>query len=137
MTLICCVDDAMGMAFNKRRQSRDIEVTKKIIGLCQNKTLFIDEYSKKLFEETGFTDFKILESGFSEFSKNSCCFLEKTSPSPYEKYTDKIILFRWNRAYPGDTYFDIDLNGGNWHLTNTEEFAGKSHEKITMEVYEK
>lgn len=137
MTLICCVDDSMGMAFNKRRQSRDIEVTKKIISLCENKTLFIDEYSKKLFEEAGFTDFKIHESSFSEFPENSCYFPENTAPSPFEKYTDRIILFRWNRAYPGDTHFDINLSSGVWHLIETQEFAGKSHEKITMEVYEK
>ena len=50
-----------------------------------------------------------------------------------EEKIDSIILYRWNRVYPADTYFDIDLSG--WQLVRTGEFSGASHELITKEVY--
>ena len=47
---------------------------------------------------------------------------------------EKIVLFRWNRHYPADAHFQFP---GKWALTAREDFPGSSHEKITMEVYEK
>lgn len=136
MTLICCVDDNMGMTFNKRRQSRDIEVTNSVINLAKNGKLFINPYSKKLFEEAGFNDFIIQDDSSLDFPDNSYFFNETAAPSVFEKAADEIILFRWNRAYPGDIHFDINLNSG-WKLISSKEFVGKSHEKITMEVYKR
>lgn len=136
MTLICCVDDNMGMTFNKRRQSRDVEVTNSVINLSKNGKLFINPYSKKLFEEAGFIDFIIQDDSSLDFPDNSYFFNETAAPSVFEKAADEIILFRWNRAYPGDIQFDINLNSG-WKLISSKEFAGKSHEKITMEVYKR
>ena len=52
-----------------------------------------------------------------------------------EKEMQKIILYRWNRVYPADLYFDIDLK--NWHLKESNDFAGSSHDKITEEIYVK
>ena len=63
------------------------------------------------------------------------CFVEDTALKPYERWIEKIIVFRWNRAYPADQHFDIDLCGGNWKLSTSDDFAGHSHERITMEVY--
>lgn len=136
MTLICCVDDGMGMMFNKRRQSRDAEVTKEIINSAQGGKLIINRYSRKLFEEAGFNDFIIRENISEDFPDDSFYFDEDIPPSVFEKSADRIILFRWNRAYPADIRFDIDLNK-SLKLISSKEFAGKSHEKITMEVYEK
>lgn len=62
-------------------------------------------------------------------------FLENIPAAPYEDRIEKIILFWWNRKYPSDTWFDIDLEGGGWKLSETREFSGSSHEKITEEVY--
>ena len=41
----------------------------------------------------------------------------------------KIILCKWNRKYPGDFFFTIDVNDGSWKLKGVEEFSGSSHEK--------
>ena len=41
------------------------------------------------------------------------------------------------QTYPADQSFDLDLCGGNWKLSESDEFAGYSHERITMEVYQK
>ncbi|MFR4122966.1 MAG: hypothetical protein ACLT0W_12285 [Clostridium sp.] len=46
-----------------------------------------------------------------------------------------MILYKWNRVYPADQYFAMDLSG--WKLVETVEFPGSSHEKITEERYER
>lgn len=56
-----------------------------------------------------------------------------------EKYRDKIkkiILFKWNRVYPADTYFDITFQKNEWRLVSATEFEGSSHKKITIEEWE-
>ena len=55
------------------------------------------------------------------------------SGRPQVKEIEKVILYHWNRDYPADTYFDLDLT--DWKITRTEEFPGFSHDKITEEVY--
>ena len=47
--------------------------------------------------------------------------------------TREIILYKWNRVYPADFRFEVDLS--SWKLEESEEFAGLSHEKITRERY--
>ena len=49
---------------------------------------------------------------------------------------DEIYLFQWNRDYPADVYFSLDLNS-DYKKIKTEDFAGYSHEKITLEIYQK
>ena len=59
--------------------------------------------------------------------------MENTAVGPYNKWIESVILYKWNRRYPSDTKFDLDLNG--WTLISTTDFPGSSHEKITEEVY--
>ena len=58
------------------------------------------------------------------------CFVEDTALKPYERWIEKIIVFRWNRAYPADQSFDLDLCGGNWKLSESDEFAGIEGEDV-------
>ena len=51
----------------------------------------------------------------------------------HKEKIEKVILFHWNRDYPADTYFTLDISG--WTLEESEEIAGYSHEKITKEIY--
>ena len=132
---IVCVDDNLGMMFNNRRQSRDIEVVKKIIEFTKGSSLWMNKYSYELFEELDCNRINI-DSGFlSETANGEYCFVENIDLEPYEKWVEKIIVFRWNTVYPSDHELDIDL--GSWQLLESSEFVGKSHEKITMEVYSK
>ena len=57
--------------------------------------------------------------------------------APVEKRIEKLIIFKWNRTYPADRYFDLKLYEGTWHLALSSDFAGYSHERITMEVFER
>jgi hypothetical protein len=131
MTVIACVDDNMGMCFNHRRQSRDREVCRRISELGRSNALRMNGYSAKLFDDT--SAFYVGDDFFETAKPGDMCFFEDVSPKKCEKTAEKIILFRWNRRYPGDMFFDIDLTG--WRLESRREFPGKSHETIAEEVY--
>ena len=123
MTLMVCVDDKMGMAFNRRRQSRDRAVIEDMVRLAGGKPIAMAEKSRELFEGAGCA----VEEG-AAFR-----FIEFEAPSAYAERAETIVLYRWNRRYPADLRFDIDLS--RYTLTETVEFPGHSHEKITREVY--
>ncbi|WP_444147788.1 hypothetical protein [Blautia stercoris] len=94
----------------------------------------MNEYSKKLF--ANLTDAEVIRVDEAFLDKaQSVCFVENQDIMPYLPKIDTFILFRWNRDYPADFFFTVDLS--QWNLISTEDFEGTSHEKITMEVYEK
>lgn len=134
MTLIVCVDDNFGMMFNNRRQSQDKLVREHILsGIdtrlwmnCYSFEQFRSEATDKIFKDDDF---------LNKISFNDSCFIENIKPSEIQSKTDKLILYKWNRIYPSDFYFDIDLN--SWKLCETKDFKGFSHLKITREVYRK
>ena len=55
--------------------------------------------------------------------------MENLSLEKYKERIKEIILFKWNRIYPADMYFDIPLVENEWKLTYVDEFEGNSHEK--------
>ena len=128
MDLIVCVDDKMGMAFNKRRQSRDRVLCEDILKLTAGESIGMAEKSAMLFAEQG-------GNFITDASPEDCryYFLEFTPPSALSVKPERIILYRWNRHYPADVRFDIDLQV--YDLMETVEFPGSSHELITREVY--
>lgn len=134
MILIICVDDNGGMLFNHRRQSQDRLLRERILSLTAGKQLWMNHYSAKQFE--AIPQVNVDDNFLSKASDGEYCFVEDALLSPYEKRIEEVILFKWNRKYPGDLYFDINLNDESWKMTSTQDFQGSSHEKITMEVYE-
>lgn len=140
MRVICCVDDEMGMLFHHRRQSRDRAMIYDMLAMCRDQNLWAAPYSEKMLRE--YTDERycggkilIAEDFLEKAGKEDFCFVEKKLPLQYEKAVGQIILYRWNRKYPADIYFRIDLAG--WIRTEMREFPGYSHEKITKEIYKK
>ena len=133
MIAIVCIENNNGLLFNKRRVSQDKIVTEKIIKLTQGSKLWMDNYSYPLFEKYSTANINIADNFLSETSKGEYCFVENKSLKPFEKWLDKIIVFKWNRDYPSDFKFDLDLT--EWKLADSTEFVGNSHKNITMEVY--
>ncbi|MCR5636071.1 MAG: ribonuclease Z [Clostridiales bacterium] len=134
MKIIACIDDNNGMLFGGRRQSRDKLLTADIIAnLEDGESLCVFGYSARLFAD--FSDRITIISSIEEAEKNSAVFIEKDKVSLFEKYADTIIIYKWNKVYPADFWFDIDLNNGDWTLADSFEFQGNSHKKITREVY--
>lgn len=131
MQVIITVENRNGMLFNHRRVSRDQKVSEQILAYCQDKELWMNAYSAKLFENG--QQIRVSETFLEQ--KDAICFVEDQDITPYLPEIDTIVLFHWNREYPADFFFTVDLSG--WDLVYQEEFAGKSHEKITMEVYKK
>lgn len=134
MIIIACVDDRMGMQFNGRRQSRDRLVYMRIAGLAAGGRLWMNEDSAELFS---WDEDKISVAGdfLSRAQSGDYCFIEDDAAAGYSSEVEKIILYKWNRAYPGDVFFPLPLEG--WKLEQVQEFPGYSHEKITEEVYVK
>lgn len=135
MIVIVCVDDMFGMAFNHRRQSRDRMVTERICLDCEGKSLFVHPYSEALFVDGGPGNRKTCVEYLEKAGAGDICLVERESLKAYEHKIEKVILYRWNRRYPSDVKFDLDLS--DFCLTNQEEFPGSSHDRITREVYVK
>ncbi len=133
MIVIVCIDDNGGMMFNNRRQSKDKKLTEKIIEITKGSKLWLDKYTSELFSSTA--NINIDNAFLSEAATGEFCFVENFPLSPYEKWIEKLIVFRWNRSYPFDRELDIDIS--KWQLADSTEFEGNSHEKITMEVFVK
>ncbi len=133
MKLIVCVDERNGMLFNKRRQSRDRLLIADIMNLAQGSNIWINRFSQNLFESE---KVKVSEDEMSNLEKEDFCFIENIKPSSLEEKADEIIIYHWNRMYPADEFFDIDLEE-NWVFLSEYEFEGSSHEKITRRIYTK
>ena len=137
MKIIVCVDDNNGMMFNKRRQSRDSVLIQDIVASLNSGNLLIDPYSEKLFSNSDVDAFFISEEFLSEAEPDDYCFVENHSLAKHAPRIDELIIYRWNRNYPADTYLDIDPVALGMKLISTTEFAGRSHDKITKELYSK
>lgn len=132
--VILTLENRNGMLFNHRRLSRDRRVCEKILDYSNEKELWMNAYSRKLF--TDLTDINSIQVDEEFLDKSqSICFVENQDITPYLPKIDTLVLFQWNREYPADFFFTVDLS--QWNLISTEDFEGTSHEKITMEVYKK
>ena len=131
MNVIVCVDNELGMMFNNRRQSRDIRACEDMLRLSGG-NLVIAPYSAKLFAEL--EGYRISDDPLGEAMCGEYVLIEDRGLLRHVDKIEKIVLYHWNRDYPSDKKLDIDLSKG-WILSSTEDFAGNSHEKITMEIY--
>ena len=130
MKVAICVDDAFGMTFFGKRQSRDRVLIEELLRTAGGRIL-ISPFSRLLFEQ--YPAVTVSESFLNDAAEGDLCFVENVPLKPYVDKIDTLIVYHWNRSYPSDKKLDIDLTG--WNLVSTEEFAGSSHEKITKEIY--
>ena len=130
MIIAACVDEAMGLQFNHRRQSRDRVVLEELLRISGGR-LRMSPYSAKLLPDGGaYTGDDYLTAA----APGDWCFCEDTAYLNDPDSIEKIVLFQWNRTYPADLWFQFP---GEWKMTEHRDFAGSSHEKITAEVYSK
>ena len=126
MILISCADNAFGLRFNGRRQSRDRAVSARILDRCGGR-LWLSEKSRVLFPEGELHPV----SAPSQVPPGESCFWEE----PAEVIPEKIVLYRWNQDYPGDAFFAFPGGMDRWKLESSQDFPGFSHERITEEIY--
>lgn len=141
MKVFTCVDNAGGMSFNNRRQSKDAKVYESIVSIVSGRgeepVLRIAPYSLPLFQEMSGLRLLVADDFLAQAGPGDYCFVETPALKNFEDKIDTIFVFRWNRDYPADTVFPLDLTGSDWSLTGAREFEGKSHKKITLEKYER
>lgn len=131
---ILCLDDKNGMMFNSRRQSRDKAVIQDILELTKGKKLYMSKYSEILFQ--AFNSNIIADDNFlNKSDRDTYCFVEDNSLKVFADKIEKIIVYRWNRIYPSDLKLEIPIE--SWNMTDSFDFLGNSHDKITREVYVK
>lgn len=135
MKIILCLDDNNGMLFNKRRQSRDSKLRAKMLELTvgHGYKLWMNDYSAEQFDDK--TNLHIYND-ISEIGDDDYCFVENIPFSfIYESKVTEIVIYRWNRKYPSDVFFDFNLKENGFHKISTIDFPGFSHDKITEEIY--
>ena len=133
MKLIFCLDDRCGMMFNGRRQSQDRILRERILSMTEGRKLFMSKYSAKQFPDDA--KIKVNDNYQKRAKSEDFCFVEDI-PFSLDN-VEEIIIYRWNRHYPSDTRFEIDLAAQGYLLYSTEDFEGSSHDKITEEKYKK
>ena len=133
MKLICCIDNNYGMMFNNRRVSRDRAQVLNLLELLGEEKIYITDFSKNIFDNENYTAITLDE--IQNLNDDNYFFDENILPSKLENVLSNIILYKWNRDYPSDLKFDINLS--KWKLIETIDFSGFSHEKITREIYKR
>lgn len=135
MNIIICLDDNNGMMFNKRRQSQDRILRADLKEFIKDKDLYMNNYSYKLYKDIDNGNIKVSENFLEQCTENCFCLVEDKLLNNYINKINNIIIYKWNRIYPSDLYFDINLISNSWELLETKEFEGSSHEKITRIIY--
>lgn len=135
MNIIICLDDNNGMMFNKRRQSQDRILRADLKEFIKDKDLYMNNYSYKLYKDIDNGNIKVSENFLEQCTENDFCLVEDKLLNNYINKINNIIIYKWNRIYPSDLYFDINLTSNSWELLETKGFEGSSHEKIKRIIY--
>lgn len=130
MILHICVENSMGMSFNRRRVSRDSVVISRIAENAGDSAIFMNERSAMLFEGK---NVNLCADFLEKAGEGQHVFAETDDVSPFSSKIEKIYLYKWNRDYPSDLKLTLDLS--KYRLESSEEYPGSSHELITEEVY--
>lgn len=137
MKAILCADQKNGLLFNRRRQSQDRELRKHILSIIGDEKLYVSAYSAGQFTEASWKDRLVICEDPAEAAAAGAAFYFAEGQPLRAAETgrlDALILFRWDKVYPADTYLNLPL-AGSWRLAAKEDLAGYSHEIITKETY--
>ena len=131
MNIIVCIDKNGGMAFMGKRQSQDRVLREKILEISKGSRLLMSEYSAKQFENID--SIIVDDDSLNNANQGDFCFVENKEISV--ENVENFYIFNWNRKYPGDLFFNVDLKAEGFKKIKKEEFQGSSHDKITLEIY--
>ena len=127
MKAILCADPKNGLLFNRRRQSQDRELRKRILSIIGDEKLYVSAYSAGQFTESSWKDRLLICEDPAEAAAAGAAFYfaegQPLKAAAEEGQLDAVILFRWDKVYPADTYLDLPL---------TEERAGEALNSAEM-----
>ena len=137
MIIIQCVDNRNGTFFNRRRQSQDRLLRSRILSELHGRRLWMNAYSLRQFQKELPLEVRLSvdEDFLAQAGNGEVCFVEGLPLLPWLDRIEQVILYRWNRDYPADTYLDLALDAPPWSLAAREDFPGFSHPMLTKEVY--
>ena len=131
MNIIICIDKNNGLSFCGKRQSQDRVLREKILEISNGARLLMNSYSAKQFENN---ENIIVDDDFlNNANQGDFCFVEDKEITA--ENVECFYVFNWNRKYPGDLFFSVDLKAEGFKKIKKEEFQGNSHDKITLEIY--
>ncbi len=136
MKLVICIDDRGGMAFNKRRVSRDKLMISDLAEYVGDDVLYIAPYSEELFFEVSL-NMIVSENPLKFAEDGDFVFVEREEPSAYIVAAKEVVIYKWNRRYPFDMAMEKSPLDYGFELESVFEFKGNAHDKITREVYRK
>lgn len=115
----------------------DCVVRNKVRSITQDQTVWMNAYSAKQFlnDHSPISHLHVAEDYLNQAEENDYCFVEGAELKDYENRIKKLYIIYWNRVYPADRHFDLDLD--NYIIENSEDFVGNSHEKITLTIYKR
>lgn len=134
MKVIVCLDEKNGMLFNNRRQSQDRVVRGDMIDIASGSRLLVNEYTAGQFKDDA-DKICISKMPMEEALEADYCFIENLSLAECKENIKEIVVYRWDKKYPADTFMDIDL--GEYQLAEEKELEGYSHEVINREIYKR
>ena len=131
LNIIVCIDNNGGMCFCGKRQSQDRVLREKILEISKGSRLLMNLYSAKQFENAA--GIIVDEDFLDNANQGDFCFVEDKEIT--SENVESFFVFNWNRKYPGDLFFNVDLKAEGFKKIKKEEFQGNSHDKITLEIY--
>lgn len=135
MKIAICLDDRNGLCFAGRRQSKDVRQREDMLRLTAPGPLWMSTYSAAQFDTL--PEFVVVDDDFLHKAGNDdWCFVEREDVAPLAQKITQVAIYRWNRSYPSDRKFPLELFCHRWQQNLCREFPGKSHETITLEVYD-
>lgn len=129
MILVVTLDNSNGMMFNNRRQSRDRVLIDDLMTRLGNDKLLVNSFSEELFGENYSQSITVCDNPLEAAQTGDYCFVENLDIAPYRNKIEKMLIYRWNRDYPGDMFFPFEDITSNLIC----EFVGSSHDNITLE----
>ena len=121
MIVITCLDQKNGMMFNHRRQSQDSVLREHVAKLVANVPLWMNHYSASQFDTESIPNLNIDDAFLQEAAQGEYCFVEDAPLAPFEKWIERIVIFRWIAPIPltGISICSLDLVNGIWlaHLS--------------------
>ncbi len=131
MKLIFCIEKGKGTAFFGKRLSKDSALNQKLLEIVNGAPLWVSRYSAPLFEKK---ENVIIDNDYAvKADENDFCFVEDRGFNL--DLANEIILCHWNRKYPANSFFDVDLS--KYERISSQDISGSSHDKITIELYKR
>ena len=136
MFIIATVDESYGMMFNNRRISRDRVILEKLNELLDGKKIWANSFTAEEYADSKIV-FHIDDDFVDKAGEGEYVFIENIQIGKYREKIEGVILFYWNRRYPSDFKLDYIPRENGMVCVSKLDFAGYSHDKITMEVWKR